>query len=42
VTPPDLTDNDKATLAELLRETIEGSRFLLSLRIPVIVISHSG
>jgi hypothetical protein len=32
--PPDLTDNDKAILAELLHETIERSRFrLLSPRV---------
>ena len=29
----DLTDDDKAILAELLRETVERSRFLLSPRI---------
>jgi hypothetical protein len=31
--PPDLTDNDKAILAELLDETIERSRRLLSPRV---------
>jgi hypothetical protein len=32
--PPDLTDNDKAIIAELLHETIERSRFrLLSPRV---------
>jgi hypothetical protein len=31
--PLNLTDDDKAILAELLRETIERSRFLLSPRI---------
>jgi hypothetical protein len=31
--PLNLTDDDKAILAELLRETIEHSRFLLSPRI---------
>ena len=30
---PDLTDDDKAILAELLRETIGRSRFLLSPRV---------
>jgi hypothetical protein len=30
---PDLTDDDKAALIELLRETIEGDRFPLSPRI---------
>ncbi len=30
---PDLTDDDKAALIELLRETIEGDRFFLSPRI---------
>ena len=28
--PPDLTDDDKAILAEILRETIERDRFALS------------
>jgi hypothetical protein len=27
---PDLTDDDKAVIVELLRETIEGDRFPLS------------
>jgi hypothetical protein len=31
--PPDLTNDDKAILAELLRETIERDRFPLSPRI---------
>jgi len=31
--PLDFTDDDKAILADLLRETIERSRFLLSPRI---------
>jgi hypothetical protein len=31
--PLDLTDDDRAALIELLRETIDGSRFLLSPRI---------
>jgi hypothetical protein len=30
---PDLTDDDKATLTELLRETIERDRFPLSPRV---------
>jgi hypothetical protein len=30
---PDLTDDDKATLADLLRETIERDRFPLSPRV---------
>jgi hypothetical protein len=31
--PPDLTDDDKAILIELLRETIERDRFPLSPRV---------
>jgi hypothetical protein len=31
--PPDLTDDDKAILAEMLRETIERDRYPLSPRI---------
>jgi hypothetical protein len=31
--PPDLTDDDKASIAELLHETIERSRRLLSPRV---------
>jgi hypothetical protein len=31
--PFDLTDNDRAVLVELLRESIKGSHFLLSPRI---------
>jgi hypothetical protein len=30
--PPDLTEDDKAALIELLRETIEGDRFFMSPR----------
>ncbi len=34
--PPDLTDDDKAIIVELLRETVEGDRFPLPRPTPTI------